>query len=352
MSARSSLAGKPAAKPAAKHAAFHAQLAQCTAAAHCWNLRNAQAQAQARTDAPYADFDDAYKAERAPRWTWTNLVKEPPAMECAICTASLDEDAGIPGVFGAKELEVLQELTEQARLTNPNATMMCGHIFHTNCLADYVRRGATTCPICRLPLPNEVVTRLSQVVGPVQGGPITKQQAIARVARNGDDLQNLSNELRNDREVVLAAVTENGLALQHASNQLRDDRQVVLAAVTRNGSVLQYASNQLRDDREVVLAAVTSVGGALLWASDRLKDDKEVVTAAIRTDGSSLFFASDRLKDNKEVVLVAVRETQNAFLHASKRLKNDLDVAQAAGRLEEAKERRRRGLSRWLARKS
>jgi hypothetical protein len=336
-------------------------------------LRNAQAQAQARTNAPYADFDDAYKAERAPRWTWTNLVKEPPAMECAICTAPLDEESGIPGPFGAKQLEVLQELTEQARLTNPDATMMCGHIFHTNCLAAHVRRGGTTCPVCRLPLPNEVVARLSQAVGPVT----TKQQAIARVTIDGNDLQNLplemrndrevvlaavtenglalgytSNELRDDREVVLAAVTRNGFALKHASNELRDDREVVLAAVTGNGSVLQHASNQLRDDREVVLAAVTSVGPALLWASDRLKDDKEVVTAAIRTDGSSLFFASDRLKDNKEVVLVAVRETQNAFLHASKRLKNDVDVLQAAGRLEEAKERRRRGPSRWLARRS
>jgi hypothetical protein len=306
MSARSSLAGKPAAKPAAKHAAFHAQLAQCTAAAHCWNLRNAQAQAQARTDAPYADFDDAYKAERAPRWTWTNLVKEPPAMECAICTAPLDEDAGTPGVFGAKQLEVLQELTEQARLTNPNATMMCGHIFHTNCLAAYIRRGGITCPICRLPLPNEVVTRLSQV-GPVQGQPITRQQAIARVTIDGNDLQNLLLEMRDDREVVMAAVMENGPALFFASDRLKDDREIVMFAVRQNGYMLRHAS-------------------------DRLKDDREIIMFAVRQNGNLLRLASDRLKNDKQVVLVAVRDIPNALRYASEELQNDVDVAQAAAR--------------------
>jgi hypothetical protein len=327
MSARSSLAGKPA----GKHAAFHAQLAQCTAAAHCWNLRNAQAQAQARTNAPYADFDDAYKAERAPRWTWTNLVKEPPAMECAICTAPLDEDAGTPGVFGAKQLEVLQELTEQARLTNPNATMMCGHIFHTNCLAAYIRRGGITCPICRLPLPNEVVTRLSQV-GPVQGQPITRQQAIARVTIDGNDLQNLLLEMRDDREVVMAAVMQNGPALFFASDRLKDDRELVMAAVTENGNALFFASDRLKDDREIVMFAVRQNGYMLRHASDRLKDDREIIMFAVRQNGNLLRLASDRLKNDKQVVLVAVRDIPNALRYASEELQNDVDVAQAAAR--------------------
>ena len=50
-----------------------------------------------------------------------------------------------------------------------------------------------------------------------------KIDAIAAVRRNGLVLEFASDDLKNDKEVVLAAVRKNGLALQDASDDLKND---------------------------------------------------------------------------------------------------------------------------------
>ena len=44
-------------------------------------------------------------------------------------------------------------------------------------------------------------------------------------------------------------------ALGYASEELRNDRGIVLAAVEQDGRALVYASDELRNDRGIVLAA-------------------------------------------------------------------------------------------------
>ena len=41
-----------------------------------------------------------------------------------------------------------------------------------------------------------------------------------------------------NKEVVMADVSQNGRALQYASEELRNDKKVVLMAVSQNGYVL------------------------------------------------------------------------------------------------------------------
>lgn len=183
----SNAAGKPVGT-----AAFRAQLAQCTAAAHRWNLQEHTCAAStpaplppcpSRTDAGYADFEEAYELGKAPKWTHPYLVteedirgrndregtrrvpKEPDALTCAICLEDLDEKAPIEtaGPFGREELEILQELTERRRAIDPNATKVCGHVFHKNCLARWIKKSNYKCPLCSQPIPNEVVTRIGQL---------------------------------------------------------------------------------------------------------------------------------------------------------------------------------------------
>lgn len=174
---------KPASEPAGA-IALRANLAQCTAAAHRWNLqehtckaRNS-APAPATTDAAYDDFDDAYEMAKAPKWTWQNLVteedirgrsdrdrtsqivKEPDARECPICLGELDERTSVQGSFAGVQLEILQELTEERRKVEPDAPTVCGHAFHANCLEKWIGTGKTTCPACRETIPVEVVARL------------------------------------------------------------------------------------------------------------------------------------------------------------------------------------------------
>ena len=83
-----------------------------------------------------------------------------------------------------------------------------------------------------------------------------------------------SEELRNDKDIVMVAVTQNGEALEYASEELRNDKDIVMAAMEQNWRALRYASDELRNDREVVLAAVAYNIRALQYASDTFKKDK------------------------------------------------------------------------------
>ena len=56
------------------------------------------------------------------------------------------------------------------------------------------------------------------------------KEAIDLVSKNGVELENLSEEFRDDKNVVSA------------------DKEVVLAAVTQNGFALNYADESLKKD--------------------------------------------------------------------------------------------------------
>lgn len=82
--------------------------------------------------------------------------------------------------------------------------------------------------------------------------------AVRKAGKAGSALAYVSEELRNDKDVVLAAVSNYGYALEYASKELCADKEVVLAAVRDNGYALEYASKELRADKDVVLAAVNN----------------------------------------------------------------------------------------------
>ena len=139
-------------------------------------------------------------------------------------------------------------------------------------------------------------------------------------------LQYASDELKNDREIVLAAVNQNGLALKYASNELKNDREIVLVSVTKDGWALAYASNELKNDLEIVLTALKQKGSILKYASDELRNDREIVLATVKKDDRALKFASDELKNDREIVLAAVMQNGQALEFASDELKNDREI--------------------------
>ena len=67
------------------------------------------------------------------------------------------------------------------------------------------------------------------------------------------------------------AVQKKGAVLEYASENLRNDRELVMKTVQQNGFALEYASEELRNDRKIVKTAVQQYGDALQFASEDLK---------------------------------------------------------------------------------
>jgi hypothetical protein len=105
----------------------------------------------------------------------------------------------------------------------------------------------------------------------------------------GQNLEYASDELKNDREIVLKAVANyhstDGLAFQNCSIGSRGDREIVLAAVSKHGHNIKYASDELKNDREIVMLAIandhSTKGLALQNCSIDSRGDSEIVLAAV-----------------------------------------------------------------------
>jgi hypothetical protein len=123
-----------------------------------------------------------------------------------------------------------------------------------------------------------------------------------------------SQELQNDKEVVLAAVQENGFSLGYASRELKSDKEVCLAAVQQTGWALEYASEELRSDKEVALAAVKQDGWALFYTCYGFKNDKEVCLAAFLQKEKAYKY----INENTKIWLIRDRLTaaKLSLLHA------------------------------------
>ena len=166
-----------------------------------------------------------------------------------------------------------------------------------------------------------------------------KEIVLTALEDSWEALEFASDKLKNDKEFVLETVQKDGWALEFASDNLKNDKEIVLAAVQQNrGLALEYASNNLKNDKEIVLAAVNNIeehnsleyASALEFASDNLKNDKEIVLTSVQKYGFSLEHASDNLKNDKEIVLTAVQRKGEALKFASENLKNDIEIVSAA----------------------
>ena len=58
------------------------------------------------------------------------------------------------------------------------------------------------------------------------------------------------------KELSLALVKQNGEALEYVSDELKNDREIVMEAVKQDGCALEYVPNKLRNDKEIVIEAV------------------------------------------------------------------------------------------------
>jgi len=128
---------------------------------------------------------------------------------------------------------------------------------------------------------------------------------IIQAITSGCRLADLSNNIYGNKEVIMEAVQHEGTALQLAAEELRNDKTVVYAAVRNDGTALQYASKMLKNDESIVLEAVKKNGSALRYASDSLRGNFEVVASAVKADSTALKFALGGLKRDEEVLIVA-----------------------------------------------
>lgn len=160
---------------------------------------------------------------------------------------------------------------------------------------------------------------------------IEKAEFIKCIKEGRLNLQNVPQELRDDRDVVLAAIEKNGLDLQYAAKKFQNDPTIVLVAVKQNGLALEFASEELRNKNEIVIPALCKTLHAFQHVSNRIKNDKEFIDGAMMGLGATVLnYASKEIRNNKDFMLQCVKKKGLVVMYASDELKKDKEIAAAS----------------------
>jgi hypothetical protein len=101
-----------------------------------------------------------------------------------------------------------------------------------------------------------------------------KKIVLTAVKNDGLALKNASSRLQNDEEVVMAAVSEKGQAIAFANERFWSDRKAMLTVVQTYGyGLFKHGSEELKEDKELVLEAVKNNKYVLKYVNQSLRNE-------------------------------------------------------------------------------
>lgn len=183
-----------------------------------------------------------------------------------------------------------------------------------------------------------------------------KEDVLKLIDKNYISLNDVSDRLKNDRDVVLKAISKNGDNLLFANKKFLADKEVVLIAMKKTGErcnhIFEKISTALKNDDELVHMALKYSPECLVhltekysdnkellinlkvWRlegySDRLRNDRDIVLMTVKFNGLNLKYASRDLQDDYEIVLASVKNEGKALEFASSRLRSDKKIVKCA----------------------
>ncbi len=146
-----------------------------------------------------------------------------------------------------------------------------------------------------------------------------KQEAIDTVSKDGMKLEECSDELRNDKDVVEAAVANREKAMMFVPEKLKCDKEVIQSTSIRSktlssemGIAFSFVPEHIKDNEEMALIAISVFHGAFQYFSDRLKKDEAfLIRAGAKNHEIFRYLDSKYLKD--EFFIAKVLNTHPSY---------------------------------------
>ncbi len=145
-----------------------------------------------------------------------------------------------------------------------------------------------------------------------------------------DDMENIPDELKNDKNFISVATNEAFYNFRYASDKLKNDKEFILELLKENTDIFDDISEKLKDNKEFILTLFENeidTFGFFSNISDRLLDDKDIALLVLKESPSHISYISDRLKNDIELATIAVKGSYYNFNYVSDELKNNKDFA-------------------------
>ena len=89
------------------------------------------------------------------------------------------------------------------------------------------------------------------------------------------------DNLSNDRDILLAIADKTPDELMYAGEEAKANKKTVLNIISKYGCFLEWVSDELKDDFEVVMEAITNDIHSFKYASQNLRYNKKLVAYAV-----------------------------------------------------------------------
>ena len=145
---------------------------------------------------------------------------------------------------------------------------------------------------------------------------IGEREFVLEVMRENDS-PFISSEYADDEEVVRTAVAKEGVLIRYASARLREDKDFILEILANRQtskkyepfSILAYLSEDFRDDKEIVAACAMENASEYKHASEKVKSDADFALELMMNMGIDLYeMLTPEVKSNKDVVAFMKRK--------------------------------------------
>jgi len=162
-----------------------------------------------------------------------------------------------------------------------------------------------------------------------------KEVMMAYCTQIPRSLQECSEELCDDRDVVSAAIALDGLELQYASLRLQEDRDIVVQACQGDGKALEFCPpGPVRDglvkDRNFMLSVLRQHGGPMLrLVPNNLKHDPELLLEALK-HGMRFRYCPFEYQSDKAFLIKALAHRSELYIEFNPTTQQDVDLCKAA----------------------
>lgn len=142
-----------------------------------------------------------------------------------------------------------------------------------------------------------------------------------------DELELLSEDVKNNKEKVLQLVRRNYLVFQFC--QFRNDKMIVWQAIKNDLSLFKYVSPELKNDKSFIIkaievATVSNVDQILQEINKDLLRDKEISKKLI--ERGCYCKVHNEIKNDEEITLKVLSDNGYNILYISKEIRNDNEL--------------------------
>lgn len=123
----------------------------------------------------------------------------------------------------------------------------------------------------------------------------------------------LSENLRNDPEIVKIAVSHNGLLLKHIPDGLKQDLEIIKTAISQNRSVAEHIIASAIGNEKIVSMILNQYESDPENIPEKLRNNRAFMERAIAQNGLLLKYAPEELRSDPEIAKIAILQNKRAL---------------------------------------